>query len=665
MPAKPTRPEKSHADWRGWIVGVLLTVVFGRLLLLPFGDGLARLSYDLPFAVQNGIPSELVMVYLDRNVKKNLDQPTDQPLDRHFYTDLVKHLTDEGVKLILFDIVYDQPHPQPGVDEAFAAAMRRHGRVVLIADYVKELNGNVLTDGPLPSIALLNEAAAGWGLAKVSPDNGDWGIRQLDTGVADYPSVSWAAAAVLGAPVTKQPRLVPRWLNYYCCPGDFRAVGFDHALATNGLPVGYFHDKIVVIGARPTVGLAGASREEFPNPWTRLGRGNSTGPAVHALSLLNLLRGDWLTRLGGAREITVIVLWGIFITVLLMNLRPWFAIGTGIFGAALFAIVAGYIQLKQHVWFAWMIPAVAQTSVALVWSVGYQYVVETRRRRQLRRAFGSYLSPFMADQIANSEFDLELGGKEVEASVMFTDLEGFTKMSESLPPSEVSKILVSYFNHTTRAILEQDGTIIKYIGDAVMASWGAPLPEKHHAQRAVLAAWGMSEAGKKEIEGRHLRTRIGVNTGIVLSGNLGSEFRFDYTCIGDTTNFAARLEGLNKQLGTDVLISEFTAQQLDGSIKLRPLGRFIVSGKKKAIGIFEVLGLVKDFPQDPLWLTEFARALEHFQRQELAAAEKCFQAASAQRVGGDGPSEFYLKEISSARQQPPAEWTGDVVLDSK
>ena len=305
--------------------------------------------------------------------------------------------------------------------------------------------------------------------------------------------------------------------------------------------------------------------------------------------------------------------------------------------------------------------------MALVWGVGYRFVVADRRRRQLRRAFGAYLSPYMADQIANSEFDLELGGKEVEASIMFTDLEGFTKMSESLPPAEVSKILVAYFNQTTSAILEQDGTIIKYIGDAVMAVWGAPLPEKNHAQRAVIAAWGMSQAGKQEIEGHRLRTRIGVNTGIVLSGNLGSKFRFDYTCIGDTTNFASRLESLNKHLGTDILISEFTAQHLDGTIKLRRLGNFIVAGKKKAVGILEVLGPAKDFPQDAPWLTEFATALKHFQNGELEAAEKVFQQTITQRGGKDGPSEFYLKQIAKVRvaRTDREVWDGAVRLDEK
>jgi adenylate cyclase len=299
--------------------------------------------------------------------------------------------------------------------------------------------------------------------------------------------------------------------------------------------------------------------------------------------------------------------------------------------------------------------------------VGYQYTSEFRRRRQLRRAFSAYLSPYMADRIADSEFDLRLGGTEVEATVMFTDLEGFTKMSESLPPAQVSKILTTYFNQTTRAILEQDGTIIKYIGDAVMAVWGAPVADAKHAERAVLAAWGMSEAGKKEVEGRRLRTRLGVNSGLVLAGNLGSDFRFDYTLIGDAVNFAARLEGLNKYLGTDILISEATRQQLSARIKVRLLGRFIVVGKKKPAGIYEVLGLAESFEKDAAWLTTFDNALNSFVKRDLDSAERLMRQVMALRGGQDGPAEFYLREICKAREKSnaPELWDGAVTIETK
>jgi adenylate cyclase len=250
---------------------------------------------------------------------------------------------------------------------------------------------------------------------------------------------------------------------------------------------------------------------------------------------------------------------------------------------------------------------------------------------------------------------------------MFTDLEGFTKMSESLAPAEVSRILTSYFSQTTRAILEQDGTITKYIGDAVMAVWGVPLPEVRHAERAVLAAWGMHKAGQQEIAGRKLRTRIGINTGRMLAGNLGSEFRFDYTVIGDATNFASRLEGLNKYLGTDILISETTRAGLSAGIKLRPLGRFLVSGKTTPVAIYEVLGPTAEFSEPAGWLDTFAAGLKHFESGDLAAAESAMRETLRLREERDGPARFYLQQIEKARaaakeNQP---WTGVVVLESK
>jgi adenylate cyclase len=670
----PSSPKKNEPPihWSGWVAGVLLTVCVGAILLLPLskvwhplGDGLIRLSYDLPFLVQSHAPTNVVLVYIDANVKNSLGQPLDQPLDRHFYTELTDRLTEEGAKLILFDIIFDQPHPNAAVDVAFAAALRRNGHTVIIADYIKELNANGLAESTLPPIADLSQAAAGCGLARVLPD-ADGTIRELDTGIEDYPSASWAAARVLLAPEVKQPRFVRRWLNYYSRPGDFPSVPFDTALDTNGRPAGMFLNKIVCIGSRPLVGQAGALPDQFPNPWSRFGDRNSSGVSVHAQSLLNLLNGDWLVQLGSMQEAAVVLLWGIFITLFLMKLRPWIAIVVGLACAVIFGIVAVYLQLRLHVWFAWFIPAGAQTSVALVWSVGYQYAVVQRRRNKLRRAFGVYLSPHMVERIANSEFDLAPGGEEVEASVLFSDLESFTQMSETLQPTEVSNFLIAYFNQATRSIQQEDGTVIKFIGDAVLAVWNAPMPDQRHARRAVLAAWGMSQASREEIQGRRLRTRIGVNTGMVLVGNLGSDVRFDYTVIGDNVNFAARLESLNEYLGTDVLISETTANLLDGSIKLRALGRFMVSGKQNGVGIFEVLGLAKNFPEEPAWLVVFNQAREHFVKRELDAAEKLMREVIAQRGGKDGPAEFYLQQIAKARDIPADQfWDGTVKLDAK
>lgn len=353
-------------------------------------------------------------------------------------------------------------------------------------------------------------------------------------------------------------------------------------------------------------------------------------------------------------------------SILLMLLRPWYAIGAAVFMGALLTGGSILLPIYRHVWFAWAIPVMTQTPVALIWGVGYQYVVEARRRRHIRRAFALYLSPYMADRIADRDFDLSLGGKEVEATVMFTDLAGFTTMSEPLTPTEVSRMLTSYFTRTSKAIKDLNGTLIKYLGDGVMAGWGAPEPDPQHAEHTVLAALTIVRAGREQQNGPPLRTRIGINTGIFLAGNLGSEDRFDYTLFGDATNFASRLEGLNKYLGTDILISDATFRRLKDGIQTRPVGRFIVVGTSKPAAVHEVLGRTAEFQPAPAWLETFARGLEHFAKRELDAAEKMFRQTIEWRQGKDGPSQFYLQRIERERVKRDTNiWDGTVRLQEK
>jgi adenylate cyclase len=634
------------------------------------GGTLARFSYEFPFHAQEKVPEELIMIYVDEAVKKRLGQPTDQPLDRRFHTQLLSHLATERARLVLYDLVFDAPAAEPATDEQFAEAIRRHGRVVLVAAELTQRQANFPVAQVLTPVPMLAAGAAGYGLANVDEDKSDQNVRRIYGGTETLPSASWLAAELLGAPVTRNPsqRSKERWLNYYCSPVQLRAVNLDQALEEKGLAPGYFANKIVIIGAKTQASAVGAENDLFGNPWSSFGDPHlSPGAVIHAFSLLNLLRGDWLIRLTFREELLITVVWGILISILLMRLPPWYAVGAAVAGAVLFTLGAVSLHLWRHVWFAWAIPVAAQTPVALVWGVGYQYLVESRKRRRLRRAFAAYLSPTMVDEIAESDFDLALGGKEVEATIMFTDLQGFTALSETLAPTEVSRLLTSYFNRTTRTILDQDGTVLKYIGDAVLAVWGAPLPDPHPAERAVLAALGLKEIGGQEIEGRRLRTRIGINTGIVLAGNLGSDFKFDYTLIGDPINVASRLESLNKFLGTDILISESTCAQLGRRIQIRLLGRFLLAGKSAPIGVAEVLGLDSGPEAMPQWVAVFSAGLEFFRQGDFDRAEAKFRQVPELREGKDGPSEFFLAQIQTTRKElrPNRAWDGIVRLEAK
>jgi adenylate cyclase len=386
---------------------------------------------------------------------------------------------------------------------------------------------------------------------------------------------------------------------------------------------------------------------------------------IHATILLNLLRGDWLNRMAVNRETALIVFIGLFAGGLCF-LRPFPAALLAVIASAGIACGALLLVWHERIWSAWLIPLAIQIPFGLVWSVGSQYLLESRRRKELRKAFGFYLSPQMADLIADSDFDLHPGGKVVEATVIFTDLESFTTISEDLDPAEVSALLIAYFEQTTRCILKNKGTIIKYVGDAVMAAWGAPIDEPAHAICATEAACDLRCLAEIEVQGKKLRTRVGVHSGKVLAGNLGSSFRFDYTMIGDTTNFASRLESLNKYLGTQVLISEAVRAQLGSRFITRRLGEFQVAGKTHSVIIHELFCRSAAQKGERAWIEVFEAGLDDFRKGEFASAAELMKRTCELRASSDGPAEFYLRRIAKLSQREKAEnWDGIIELSEK
>jgi adenylate cyclase len=351
---------------------------------------------------------------------------------------------------------------------------------------------------------------------------------------------------------------------------------------------------------------------------------------------------------------------------MLALLRPLPATLVAIAGSLVLIGIVWWAFSSRLVWCNWLVPVGVQVPLGLFWSLGSQYYLEARRRKELRRAFGFYLSPEMADKIADSDFDLTPGGKTVEATVMFTDLEGFTTFSEDLEPAEVSRTLIAYFERTTRCILENKGTIVKYVGDAVMAGWGAPVDQPAHARLAAEAACALRCLSDMEVRGKKLRTRIGLHSGQVLAGNLGSSFRFDYTMIGDTTNFASRLEALNKYLHTQVLISAVTGKQLGDGFIVRPLGEFKVTGKARSVLIEELICRRDAETGERQWIALFAEGLRLYRAGDFRGAQELLRQTAAARGGFDGPSEFYLRSIDGLEKNGyPDGWTGVIEMTEK
>lgn len=650
--------------------GGVLTIALGlACFYYTFAEPLTRLSYDVPFLWRGTVEtSDIVLVYLDEYSARQLNQPLDDVWNRALHAGLLNRLTEDRARLVFYDIVFTAPAADPASDVDFAEEIQRNGKVILGAalDIVQRMGG-VKQERVSAPIKPLRKAAAGFGVLAFRPVDPDYGVRQMFFGTSGVPTATWKAAELLGAAITRLPRETPglRWLNYYGPRDAFASVNLAQALDPAGVPPGFFKDKIVLIGGRSAVGYLAVGRDEFATPYSRLDRQFSPGLEVHATILLNLLRGDWLTRMSATREVAFIVFAGLVAGALAL-LRPWFAALVAAIISAGITICACTIVWDQRIWFAWIIPCAIQMPAGLAWAVGSQYLLESRRRKELRRAFGFYLSPEMADKIANSDFDLTPGGKLVEATIVFTDLENYTTISEDLDPAEVSKILISYFERTTRCILQKKGIIIKYVGDAVMAAWGAPIDEPEHAIRAAEAACDLRCLAEIDVNGVKLRTRVGLHSGKVLAGNLGSSFRFDYTMIGDTTNFASRLESLNKYLGTQVLISEAARAQLRDKFITRPLGEFRVAGKVHSVVIHELLCRCDAENGERAWIELFEEGLRAFRAGEFQQAHDFMDRTRAMRGGADGPAEFYLRRIERLLANGPAEkWTGLVELTDK
>lgn len=665
-------------------------------------DPLQRLSFDLPFLTRHSLPSwlrpaagaprptdEVVILYMDDESAQRLDQSPGGPWSRAMHTKLLNWLAKDGARAAMFDVVFDKEMPE---DIAFAEALATHGNTFLGAtirtnseaplspeEAVRFQQVGIQSEKRVKPVAALAKAARGSGLLTFRPVDGDYGVRRLfpgkfREGSDSWPTVTWQLAQSLGAglPEEETARFAHRWVNYYGPSRRIQSVSYYRALvADGGVPPGFFKDKIVFIGGRSDLGTGPKKLlDEFSTPWSHFrGRTYTPGVEIHATIFLNLLHHDWLERVPLRIEKWGIVLFGL----VLAGLR-WLCPARAVLVALLVALAvfcgSCFLQWHSRLWWNWAVPVFVQIPLAAVLAVASRYYLEERRKRKLRAAFGYYLSPELASEIAERNFALVPGGEKVEATMIFTDLEGYTTLSEKLgDSSRLGSVLTDYFTRTTDEILAQKGTVIKFIGDAVFAAWGAPLPQPDHAIRAVHAAWRLSQVSEMDvpiiqsdgsIETVHVRTRIGVHTGEALAGNLGSARRFDYTLIGDAVNFAARLEGANKYTGTTILISDDTAQQLGGAFLLRPLGVFKVKGKAKGVIIHELLG--EDPTSAPPWLAIFATGLAAWNAGDFHAARAAFEQVKAARRGEDGPSQFYLDRLPITI---PAEWTGQVTLEGK
>ncbi len=632
------------------------------------------------------------------------------PWPRSMYAAVLDFLGAAGARAVVFDILFTSASPYgAGEDAEFAAAVKRaaeRGVKVLFASEFSRRPQRGAKPFPerfeekdqalrafaaskrsaRPPIPELLASASAIGDAVADPDL-DGVHRRIPLAVElnnkVYPSLPVAVAqavspatAVSGLPLDGG-RLLIRFHGSALSrrpPGGRRTypsyplgnlVLARQAQLDKGKPAldpSEFKDKIVFIGY-----TAAGLMDNRPSPIAAV----FPGTEILAAAVDNILHGDPLRRVPDGWVFAAIAFAALAGALAAFLASGSTASSAAFLLAALLPAALSILLFKRGVWLDLVGP---QLSLLLGFTTAsvYSYVVEGRQRRFLQGALSVYLSKQVVKEIVEHPEKLALGGDRRELSIFFSDIQGFTTISEMLDPKALTKLMNRYLGEMTDVILDLDGTLDKYIGDAIMAFWNAPLDQSDHAVRACRAALLNQRrlvAMRRDFEKEGLPqvyARIGLNSGPASVGNMGSPKRFSYTAISDAVNLASRLEALNKYYDTYVMLSGSTRALAGPAIEARELDLIKVKGKHQAVAVYELLGLRGETPQELLELAGvFGRGLERYRAGDFDPAERFLSEALRLRPD-DGPAKVLLGRIAEFRKSPPpGDWDGSHEMHEK
>ncbi|MFZ2089744.1 MAG: adenylate/guanylate cyclase domain-containing protein [Desulfobaccales bacterium] len=460
-------------------------------------------------------------------------------------------------------------------------------------------------------------------------------------------------------PVDRYGRML---INYLGPPGSFPTYS-ARAVVEGKIPAEALKDKVVLVGAT-AVGVYDMRVTPFS--------GIFPGIEIQATIIDNVLRRNFLqpTPYAPLPGLILIVALGVLLGLILPRVSAIWVFMIG------FLLLAGFIVVNYAIFrylgvnidlFYPMLQIILVTAGINLQS----FLAEEKARASLKKAFQSYVAPSVVEEIIKHPERLRLGGERRELTIFFCDIRGFTNLSESLAPEALAAILHDFLNPMSKIVVKHGGTIDKFMGDAIMALYGAPLHFPDHARRACETAVEMVETLKildQEwvAQGRPpLRIGIGINSGPVAVGNMGSDTLFDYTAIGDNVNLASRLEGLNKYYGTDIIVSGSTAESLDNHFVLRELDLVRVKGKKQQVTIFELLGTGPPEPDLERFVQLYHQGLVALRNRQWDEGLSAFSAALRLRPQ-DQHCHRYLELAEQYQAEPPGpEWQGLSIMKDK
>ncbi|MEI7435529.1 MAG: adenylate/guanylate cyclase domain-containing protein [bacterium] len=664
------------------------------------------------FAAMNPPSGQIKVILLDQNSLDwgKAENRWSWPWPREVYGPIFSFCKRGGARSIAFDWVFTEPSVyQAADDEALGAAFRSVNSSVgavflgrksgaatnwpagiparrlvirgldnwLARDHADELCM------PRASFPVLEVATNATLLADVSGQVDDDGINRriaLFQVFDGQPVPSLGLAAYLAGTPPEQLKIEPGWLTI-----GSKRVPIDHAgrtilyyrgntgthqsfsaasiiqselrLQEGGIPPvapSVFKDAYVFFGSS-----AEGLMDLRPTPVSKV----LPGVEIHATALDNLLSSLFLRDVSKLTTLWATVLLGLFSGMLVIFCRKaWQSIVA--FAICLpLPVVIGFAAYAYGFWWQVAIGEVA-TLLALIGAVIFNYATEGRQKAFIKSAFRYYLGPAVIEQVIADPARLQLGGEKRELTMFFSDIEKFSSFSEKLDPVTLTSLLNEYLSDMTDIILEEGGYLDKYIGDAIVAYWNAPLSQPDHAVRACRAVLrcqrrlAEKRESYKQRTGVTIKARIGVNTGVVIVGNMGSRNRFNYTVLGDAANLASRLEGANKAFGTYAMISEATWSRTGGRFIGRELGRIRVVGREKPVRVYEIMGFAGEAL--PCFIPEYERAMKLCDEGKWGEALKILD-----NYSDDSACAIYADKCRILLSDPSQKWDGVWSLTEK
>ncbi len=697
-------------------------VIFLALILFffdfPFLRFIELKTLDLRIASRGALPTggEVIIAVVD---EKSLTELGRWPWPRTTIAKLMDKLKADGAKTIGFDVIFSEKETA-NADAALAKSIARADNVTLgyffhlskkdvahlsekeiaaDADNIKNSRYPIINSSekdpddyallkayaPETNIKIISAAAVNSGYFNMIPDTDGsmrWAPLAIKYGNDYYPSLplsillqylDWpllslnlagygAESVKIGdttIPTDESGRLLVNYLG--------PAKTFPHYSVSDiikgRIPADKIRNKIVLVGAT-AIGIYDLRVTPFGATYP--------GVEIHANVIDNILHNNFLTHSSFTRFIDLcsIILFGLLMGLIIPRLRAV----TGIFFALLilgiFVAVNVFIFSKFNVWLNLIYPAITMAVIYLAITV-YHYIKEEREKKKIRGAFQYYLTASVINEMLKDPTKLKLGGDKKDLSVLFSDIRGFTTISEKLTPEELVHLLNEYLTAMTDVVFKHDGMLDKYMGDAIMAVFGAPLDQPDHARRACQTALEMMDElhrlqKKWQAEGKPvLNIGIGVNSGDMVVGNMGSEMRFDYTVMGDMVNLGSRLEGINKEYGSNIIFSEFTYNAVKDFMCCRELDWVKVKGKKLPVKIYELLAEKKEENKFKELITSFEEGLALYRASRWDEAIAAFRKTLGIRPE-DEAAKLYIERCNNLKENPPpAPWDGVFTMTRK